>query len=145
VLALVLAAFTPSCGAFTRSCTEIGCLSETTVQFSVASHADGFASGTYVIAVDGGHAPYRITCQSTIGNSVQCDDGTSTWSPSDGRIDVILAIAEQPKTLTVTVTRDGAVVATRAVGITYGQSHPNGPDCPPTCQTATPSTDTIDV
>ena len=144
-LLLVLAASTPSCGSFNHSCKEAGCVSQRTVQFSVTSLKDGFASGTYVIAVEGGHAPFRITCQATLSNFVQCSDGTSTWSPSNGRLDVTVDITDQPKTLTVTVTRDGVVLATRAVGISYGQNQPNGPDCPPTCTTATPSTDTIDV
>jgi hypothetical protein len=47
-----------------------------------------------------------------------------------------LNFTSAPAKVTVTVTRDGAMIGTKDFSPTYKKSQPNGPDCEPTCNNA---------
>ena len=116
------------------ACTEIGCGDGVTV----AVVSERFADGVYRLRVSSGGL--ADDCQWTISSgriaSETCNAayGVGASYPPPEAVAVSYPAVEGP--IRVVLSRDGSVVADRAVTPAYETVEPNGPDCPPVCRVA---------
>jgi hypothetical protein len=123
-----------------EACTEMGCIDGLTVQFDPP--LEGKGTYAFDVTVDG--AAYH--CEATIPL-----EGSSTVCGSGGIVSIFLSgselpVAEQtlpglhvegtPASVQVQVHRDDALVADADLSPKYQTVQPNGPDCEPTCHSA---------
>lgn len=121
-------------------CTEIGCIDGLTVNFQPALMGKG--TYTFDVTVDG----TAYSCDATIplaGSSTVCGTGGvvsiflsgTELDPSEQSLPG-LHVEGAPKSVQIQVHRDKALAADADLSPTYQVVQPNGPDCPPTCNTA---------
>jgi hypothetical protein len=120
---------------FGRSCTEVGCLTFVRIELAFAS---GLTRDDIQVVVE--HDGKSFSCDFG-ADSDPCHRGFApgfdpvrTTGTSDAGRAVIL-LDEAPPTLRITVTSAGGS-ETQIVEPVYVRSQPNGPDCPPTCSSA---------
>jgi hypothetical protein len=126
-------------------CTAIGCVNGLTISFEKASAA--WEPGMYSIDIDADGK--KITCSTKlplVANDPlpsSCTDASVLLGVSGSALPAAehalseLHFTSAPANVKVTVTRDGAMVATQDFTPSYQKSQPNGPDCEPTCNSAT--------
>ena len=104
------------CSDVTRVCTSVGCTSGVTVHLTVLPSQ-----------------PFRVEVSAPGSDVLYVFDCTDNGSRC--RQDILFPdlIADH---LLVTVHVGSASRATEIMQVTYTHSHPNGPSCPPDCQTA---------
>jgi hypothetical protein len=134
-------------------CTLIGCEDGLTVELRPPT---SWPSGDYLfrIRVDA----TDVTCRGSIpladcggsrgaspGAGVTCDpddvvriaeSGCASPAAAQGFPVLSFAPALRPRSVEIAITRDGRVVGGATVMPSFREVRPNGPDCPPTCQTA---------
>lgn len=121
-------------------CTDIGCLSS--LEFTIAD--DGGEAGNrddeYVVTVTVGEriGTCTLVIVETAAESERSNECTGDVPIELGSTDDFtgFTINEAPETVHVVVTLDGATVYDETVTPEYTTSQPNGPDCPPVCQSA---------
>ena len=142
-LALAGLALTPllgfaGCDDTPMACTLIGCTSAYVV--TLASPGDAVPAGRYTVTVAA-----EGEARSCTFTAAPCADGTCVSDPSEGCPPALYAAAgdevrvefepvEGPVSLTVT--RDGAVLSATSLTPAYDVFYPNGIDCGPACKTA---------
>lgn len=121
-------------------CTEIGCVSG----FRVTLSASSWKAGKYdvVVVADGVtttcSASLPLTSTSTAdctGPGVQLGLSGSMLPAAQQSLSEI-ALTATPKSVKITVSRDGAELATKSFTPAYTTARPNGPDCEPVCTSA---------
>jgi hypothetical protein len=144
LLVLPLVASLAGCGLTAHACTEIGCADGLDVDFQTASGT--WPAGSYQIDLTADGA--TITCTTTLPFASATNPAGSCTSA-----DVIMGLSGSaqpaaqhaisglhfnttPKSVKVTISRDGAMVASGDFTPAYETSMPNGPDCEPTCTNA---------
>jgi hypothetical protein len=127
------------------ACTQIGCTDGLQVGLVPS---EGWPAGQYVFSIETDGA-----MQSCSGNLplLPCENGSSLTCQgpalaSIGESGCALAPSAHgfagisfqgmPKNVVVRIERDGAVIADRTLSPTYVTTQPNGPDCGPTCHSA---------
>lgn len=132
-------------GSDVRACTLIGCNAPLTVAFDRDS---GWTAGTYRVVV----APNTSAAQTcTISIPLHCDvsprcDGAWEWTiaTSGCALDasqhtitgVVFRNPAAPGRVLVNAYQDERLIGMGEFSPEYVTSHPNGPDCEPTCQNA---------
>jgi hypothetical protein len=144
-LVLPLVATLAGCSLIGHACTEVGCDSGLAVEFQKASGP--WPAGSYQVAITADGA--TITCSTTLPfTSASSPAGSCTSSDVTlGLSGSALPAAQQaisglqftttPKSVKVTISRDGMQVASGDLTPAYETIMPNGPDCEPTCTGAT--------
>ena len=125
-----------------EACTEIGCASGVTLDFSAPLRA----TGKYTVRVDADGQ--QTTCEATLPFA-GCASEPACSSPdvllgqsgcalpaSEHSLTGLQLPTKTPSKVTVTIERDGQPVATQTFDLTYTTSRPNGPDCEPVCKQA---------
>jgi hypothetical protein len=132
------------CSAPSHACTEIGCVNGLTLSFQKASST--WEPGMYSIVIDADGK--KITCTTKLPLSAtdpapsSCTDASVQLGVSGSALPaaqhglVGLDFTSTPAKVTVTVTRDNAMIGTKDFSPTYKKSQPNGPDCEPVCNNA---------
>lgn len=130
-----------------HACTEVGCTSGFTLAFQKASTP--WEPGTYSVNIDADGK--QITCTATLPLSAtdaepsSCSDKSVQLGVSGSALPAAehslseLSFTSMPARVKVTVTRDGMIVGDKEFTPTYEKSQPNGPDCEPTCNSASGS------
>jgi hypothetical protein len=128
-----------------QGCTEIGCADGLTISLKKASGS--WEPGMYSVEIDADGKKIACTTQIPLSGASpsSCDDaavllgtsGSALPASEHGLSDLIFHSA--PKQVSVTVSRDGAMLATKDFTPTYQKSQPNGPDCEPICNQASDS------
>lgn len=124
-----------------HGCTEIGCVNGYHVTLSSAS---GWKAGKYTIDVvsDGVTTTCTATLPLTSTSTAECTRPgvqlglSGSMLPPEQQSLSDLTVAASPMAVTITVSRDGAQLVTKDFTPTYTTSQPNGPDCEPTCTSA---------
>ena len=122
------------------ACTEMGCIDGLSVTFEPALAGKG--TYTFDVTVDG----TAYSCDATIpleGSSTVCGTGGvvsiylsgTELDPSEQSLPG-LHVEGTPKSVQIQVHRDKALVADADLSPKYQVTQPNGPDCPPTCNSA---------
>jgi len=136
---------TAGCFVPPQGCTEIGCANG--LNISLQKTSGSWEPGMYSVEIDADGK--KITCTTQIplsgSNPSSCDDaavllgvsGSALPASEHGLSDLIFQ--STPKQVSVTVSRDGAMLATKDLTPTYKKSQPNGPDCEPICNQASGS------
>jgi hypothetical protein len=132
------------CSIASQACTEIGCSNGLSLSFTKATTP--WEPGMYQVDIDADGK--KITCTTKLPLTAS-DPAPSSCTDANVLLGVsgsALPAAQQslselqfntaPAHVTVTVTRDGAVIGTKDLTPTYKKSQPNGPDCEPTCNSA---------
>ncbi|WAS91726.1 hypothetical protein [Nannocystis punicea] len=130
----------PAAGCDSQACTLIGCGSS----FQIALQRDAWTAGKYEVTVvaDG----ETIECSATL--PLQCDappacpeasqlllglDGCAL-DPAQHKLGSLeFQQGRAPKSVSVQVRQDGALLGEGEYSPVYSESQPNGPDCEPTC------------
>ena len=139
LLALLLLACTEENDSI-GACTEIGCIDGLQVTFEPPLMGKG--TYTFDVTVDG----TAYSCDATIpleGSSTVCGTGGvvsiylsgTELDPSQQSLRG-LHVEGTPKSVQIQVHRDKALVADADLSPKYQVTQPNGPDCPPTCNSA---------
>jgi hypothetical protein len=121
-------------------CTEIGCIDGLSVNFTPALTGKG--TYTFDVTVDG----TAYSCDATIplaGSSTVCgkDNVVSIYlsgtelDPSEQSLPG-MHVEGTPKSVQIQVHRDKTLVADADLSPKYQETQPNGPNCPPTCHSA---------
>lgn len=145
--AVIVAWNVTACGSDGTSgeCTLIGCGAPFEVEFV---RSGGWPAGDYRVQVDadGQRTVCDITVPFTCQQSAVCDRADPGFfvtlsgcalDPSQESIGGVVFHGENtPANVTVEVFLDGASLGSGSFTPTYTESHPNGPDCEPTCKTA---------
>lgn len=125
-------------------CTLVGCSSGVSVTLTSSAWQDG--DYTLELTSDGQReqCSFRVPTIVNVDSSVpvSCSGGSSrVWLDVNGRdahqIVIHASVAAEPKVLGLGLSRDGSVVFTHSDMPSYVTSQPNGPDCEPTCRSAT--------
>jgi len=141
-------------GCESTSCTDAGC----GYPLNLELKAEHWVAGEYVVAFTesgrsfecafergtsgaGGQASEGedqpgdvVRCDQTAGDPANLSETPEV--SSDGRGDITIVIKNAAERVPVSVRRDGALVLGEEVTPSYTKSHPNGPECGPTCLTA---------
>lgn len=132
-------------GAEPRACTEIGCDNGLMLNFLADS---GWQPGNYRVVVDVDGQP--VSCHGSLplpacesGGGFQCDSpdvrlgesGCALPPEQQGLSDIHLETTSATE-VSVTIERDGQLMATTVLKPSFQRVQPNGPDCPPVCTTA---------
>lgn len=140
LLALFLACTDSDDSDHSGACTEIGCIDGLSVTFQPALMGKG--TYTFDVTIDG----TAYACDATIPL-----EGSSTVCGTGGVVSIYLSGTEldpskqsfpglhvegAPKSVQIQVHRDKALVADADLSPKYQVTQPNGPDCPPTCNSA---------
>jgi hypothetical protein len=143
VASLPLAA--AGCSDSPQACTEIGCTDGLTISFEKTSAT--WEPGMYSVDIDADGK--KITCTTQIplvGSSPSsCNDASVLLGVSGSALPEAqhalsdLIFKNTPAKVTVTMSRDGAMVITKDFAPTYKKSQPNGPGCEPICNNASDS------
>ena len=125
-----------------QGCTDIGCENGYHVTFTAAS---AWKAGKYTLDVvaDGTMTTCTATLPLTSTSTADCTragvqlglSGSALPAAQQSLSDVL--IAGTPMSVKITVSRDGAQLVTKDFTPTYTTSQPNGPECEPTCSSAT--------
>jgi len=159
-----LAGLVSSCSAFeSHDCMDIGCTDALALSLRIA---DGtWDEGQYELVIDGDFSPGPTTCRFRVPDDIpaarsateidcsgslsfslgQDEDCTNPLMkpanqepcvPLPGQFVVSGGIEAAPKTLTLSLTRDGSSIVSRTVRPTYKQNRPAGPGCGSVCEQA---------
>lgn len=133
----------PSSPAPVRGCTEIGCVDGLRVTLEPSAR---WPAGSYRfdLVIDGtatsctGSLPLP-SCDtpglSCSGAGVQIGESGCALPPAEHGYSELM-FASAPREVRVTISRDGQVVGERELEPVYQTSRPNGPECPPVCNSA---------
>ncbi len=144
LFAFALALALAGCGVASpqpQACTGIGC--NIGYQITLTS-ASAWKAGKYTVEVvsDGVTTTCTATLPLTSASTADCTKAGvqiglsgSMLPPEQQSLSDILLTAT-PKAVTITLSRDGAQLVTKSFTPTYKTSRPNGPDCEPTCTSA---------
>ena len=143
--ALALALALAGCGALSpqpQGCTEIGCVNGYQITLSSASP---WKAGKYTVEVvsDGVTTTCTATLPLTSTSTAECTGAgvqiglSGSMLPAEQQSLSDILLASTPRAVKITVSRDGAQLVTKDFTPKYKTSQPNGPDCEPTCTSAT--------
>lgn len=129
----------------THSCTLVGCVNGVSVTLGTGSGA--WQEGEY--AVELSLDDEQVSCAFAVpedspvtgsSTTLDCGPGITALLMSRGStandFDVQLSSYSEPKTLTVSLSHDGAEILSSSPPVVYIESQPNGPDCEPVCRQA---------
>lgn len=147
VLPLVAACTASSSPDTDRACTAMGCVDGFHVE---VTSSGAWQPGAYVVTVvaDGVTTTCSATFPLTASSRAECSGQgvqvglSGSMLPATAQSISHVALTSAPKSVAVAITRDGVSIASRVYTPTYKTSRPNGPDCEPTCTSAT---DTLGV
>lgn len=142
VLAALLAGLLAT-GCETQSCTAIGC----GAAFQVEFQRDGWPAGDYEITVvaDGETIECSVTMPLQCDAPSPCPESSQVilgregcaLEPSAQKLNYVeFSPGKTPKSVTVKVQQDDALLGEGVYAPAYSESQPNGPDCEPTCKSA---------
>jgi len=129
-----------------RGCTEIGCTDGLVIDFKPSA---SWPSGSYVIEVtaDGESTVCEITlplracgaegsarCSGKLGASL--GESGCALPPDQHGISGVAIHGQYPAQIALQVTRNGQEMLSKSLTPTYETLRPNGPECEPTCQSA---------
>jgi hypothetical protein len=129
-----------------RACTLIGCDDGLKVDLQPNS---GWPAGAYQMTVQADDV--RVVCRGSLplppcaSRAISCEpagvvtigeSGCALPAASHGFSQIAFESKLRPKRVEVSITRDGASVAQATLAPVFQTLFPNGPDCPPGCDTA---------
>ena len=126
-----------------QACNEMGCADGLVISLSPDA---GWAPGQYrfTIVTDG----ETTVCEGALPlppceqPALRCTGSAAIIGESGCAIDPAahgfsdIQISSKPKSVTLTIERDGQPIANQTLTPTYQRSQPNGPGCPPVCDNA---------
>jgi hypothetical protein len=109
-----------------HSCTDIGCGSG--VSATLTRESGSWEEGEYTLdlAIDGRDEQCVLQLPDDAGRSASCGGGVRVELATTT---MRVLVADAPKALSITLSRDGGELLSDSPTLTYGESEPNGPDC----------------
>lgn len=128
ILMLAAALGCCSCGDSSNDCTEAGCIDGVQVSFATPIDTTQLSA---TFQFDG----REILCESeTVGKS--CGEGRVLLDFANSTLHGFTLLDEHPESLTFAFYQSGNLLVSGTVSPSYEVQRPNGPDCPPVCNSA---------